>query len=76
MVMTVIFEDVVETVMQLPYDQREMLVDLIYHRHIELRRQEIARNAQVSLSEFHAGRLQAQSSQDVIAALHQALDEE
>jgi hypothetical protein len=71
----VVFEDVVETVMQLPYDQQAMLADLIYRRHVDRRREEIARDAQASLWEFRSGQFQAQSVRDVITVLHQALDE-
>jgi len=69
------FEQVVDTVLQLPLDQQEMLEALLRGWHIKARRQEIARDAQESLTAFHAGQLKPQSAQAVIAELQQSLRE-
>lgn len=74
--MTIGFEQIVDTVMALPFEQQEMLKELITKWHIEARRAEIARDAQASLVMFRAGQLKAQSAQAVIAELQQFLDSE
>mgnify|MGYP000039618531 CR=1 FL=1 len=74
--MSLVFEEVVDTVMALPYEQQELLKELITKWHIETRREEIAQDAQASLAMFRAGQLKPQSAQAIIAELQQALDNE
>lgn len=64
-----------DTVMELPLEQQEMLIDIVRKRHIEHRRQEIAQDAQESLASFRAGQLKPQSATEVIVELRQALVE-
>jgi len=52
-----------------------MLIQILQHRHHESRRAEIAMDAQQTLADFRAGKFQCQSAEDVIAALHQSLQE-
>ena len=54
--------DVVES---LPPDDQETLIDLIRHRLIERRRDEIARNAQETLQAVRDGRAQYGSVEDL-----------
>jgi hypothetical protein len=68
-------DQVLETAFQLPYEQQEMLIKILQNRHHESRRAEIAADAQQTLADFHAGKFQAQSAEDVIAALRQSLQE-
>jgi hypothetical protein len=68
-------DQVLETAFQLPYEQQEMLIKILQNRHHESRRAEIAADAQQTLADFHAGKFQAQSAKDVIAALRQSLQE-
>lgn len=63
----------IETVLQLPPVQQEMLVEILYKRRIEARRAEIARDAQTSIAEFRAGKLRPQTLEDILAELHDAL---
>lgn len=74
--MAIAFEQVVNTVMELPFEQQEMLKELISKRHLEAQRAEMARDAQESLTLFRAGQLKPQSAQAVIAELEQSLNEE
>lgn len=67
-------DQAIDTALQLPPEQQEMLVDILRRRQIESRRAEIARDARKSLKDARAGKLKAQSAQDVIADLHRALD--
>jgi hypothetical protein len=64
-----------DTIMELPLEQQEMLLDIVRRRHIERRRQEIARDAEESLAAFRTGQLRPQSSIEVIVELRQVLDE-
>jgi hypothetical protein len=67
---------VLETALQLPSDQQEMLIRILQNRHHETRRDRIAQEAQESLSEYRTGNLQPQSASEVIAQLRQSLQSE
>lgn len=62
----VTLDQAIEVAMQLPLDQREMLLDIVSRRDTEARRQEIARDAQESIAAFRAGDLKPQTSDDII----------
>lgn len=73
---TVTLDQALDIAMQLSPEEREMLLEIIYRREIEARRQEIAENAQASLADFYAGKLHPQSAKEVIAELQRSLDDE
>ena len=52
-----------------------MLLKILQNRHNKSRRAEIAADAQQTLADFHAGKFQAQSAEEVITALRQSLQE-
>ena len=54
-----------KTVMRLPVEQQEMLLEIMHRRHIEARRKEIAQDAQASLATFRAGDLNVQSAENI-----------
>jgi hypothetical protein len=66
---------VLETALQLPSEQQEMLIKLLQNRLHESRRIEIATDAQQTLTEFRAGKFQHQSAEDIIVALREFLHE-
>jgi hypothetical protein len=68
-------DQVLETALQLPYEQQEILIKILQNRHHESRRSEIAEDAERSLAAFRSGQLQPQSASDLIAELRQSLDE-
>ncbi len=68
------FEQILDDVMQLPLEQREMLIDILLHRHVEQRREEIAQSAKEAISDFRAGRLKPQSAKSIISELRSTLD--
>ena len=68
-------DQVLETALQLPYEQQEMLIKILQNCHHENRREEIAADAQQTLADFHAGKFRQQSAEDVVAALRQSLHE-
>ena len=71
---TITLNQAIDTVMQLSFEQREMLLDIIHRRHIESRRQEIAQDAQESIANFQTGKLKPQPVNKIIAELRQSLD--
>jgi len=66
---------VLENALQLPYEQQEMLIEILQNRLRESRRAEMAADAQQTLADFHAGKFPPQSAQEVILALRQSLRE-
>lgn len=71
----VTLDQVIDTAMQLPPAQREMLVDILRSRQIEARREEIASDARDSIAAFRAGELKARSAEEVIADLRRSLED-
>lgn len=72
---TITLDQAIDVAMQLPLEQREILLDVIRRRDIEARRQEIARDAEESLAAFRAGELKPQSADEVIRELRRALED-
>lgn len=68
-------EQILETALQLPHEQQEMLIKILQNRHHESRRAEIAADAQESLADFRAGNFRPQSFEDTVVALRQSLDD-
>jgi hypothetical protein len=66
-------DQVLETALQLPYEQQEILIKILQNRHHQSRRTEIAADAQQTLADFRAGNFRPQSAKSVIAELHQTL---
>ncbi len=52
--------------MELPEKQQDMLVDIVQHRRIEARRQDIAKTASENLALFHSGELKPQPVMELI----------
>ena len=68
-------DQVLETALQLSYEQQEMLIKILQNRHRESVRAEIAADAQQTLADFGTGKFRQQSAEDVIATLRHSLDE-
>jgi hypothetical protein len=66
-------EQALETALQLPYQQQEMLIKILQSRHYESRHAEMAADAQQTLTDFRASKFQPQSAENVIAALRHSL---
>jgi hypothetical protein len=69
-------DQVIDSAMQLPPEQREMLVSILHKRQIESRRREIALDAQEALNAYHEGRLDAQPAEEAIQELRRTLLED
>ena len=66
-------DQTLDAVNELPAEQREMLAEILRKRLIEERRNEIAASARESIQAFHAGALEPQSADEVIADLRASL---
>lgn len=62
-------DQVLETALQLPDEQQEILIKILQNRLHESRRTEIAADAKQTLADFHSGKFPQQSAEDVILAL-------
>lgn len=69
-------DKVLDEAMDLPLEQQEMLIHILQRRIVERRRDEIAKDAAVSLAEFREGKLKVQSAEDAIAELQAFLQHE
>lgn len=73
---TATLEQVLDSAMELPPEQRDMLAEILYRRQIAERRREIAANAEASISLFQSGHLKSQSADELIAELRLSLEDE
>jgi hypothetical protein len=63
-------DSTLEDIMQLDFDSREVLLEILQKRQIEARRDEIAKNAEESLKDYRSGKLQAMSAEELIQKLN------
>lgn len=66
-------DQALDTVSQLPAEQREMLEQILHRRRIEEQRRELAQSARESIQAFHDGQGRPQSAEEVIAELRASL---
>ncbi|MBD2458235.1 hypothetical protein H6G80_29740 [Nostoc sp. FACHB-87] len=69
-------DQVLETALQLPYEQQEMFIKILQNRHHQSRQDEIAADTQQSLADFSGGSFQPLSAKSVIAQLRESLNQE
>ncbi len=67
-------DKVLDAAMDLPLEQREILIRILKNRIFESRRDEIARDAAASIAEFQAGKLKVQTAAEAIQELREHLD--
>lgn len=67
-------DKVLDAAMSLPLEQQEMLIQILKNRIVESRRDEIARDAAVSIAEFQAGKLKVQTANEAIQELREYLN--
>lgn len=72
---TVTLDQVIDSVMQLPQEQQEMLLEIVHSRHIASRRRKIAEDARISIAAFQAGELRTGTAGDVVANLQDFLND-
>ncbi|MEP7235171.1 MAG: hypothetical protein ABI778_07735 [Ignavibacteriota bacterium] len=73
---TITLDSVLDEAMLLDEEQREMLVDILHSRQIEMRRDELARDAKEGIAAFHRGELQPQTAEEIVKDLHESLNED
>ena len=73
---TVTFDQALDVINKLPFEQQEMLIDIFRKRLVEKRRQQIAQDAQESLNAFRQGQFTAQSAEQIIRELNESYNED
>jgi hypothetical protein len=68
-------DNALDAAMQLSSEQKQMLIEIMWRRQIDERREEIAANAREVISRFHAGNLKPEPVDNLIERLHASLDE-
>ena len=66
---------VLDEAMDLPLEQQEMLIQILQNRIIERRRDKIAQDAKLSLSDFKQGKFKAQNAAEAISELRKFIQE-
>lgn len=67
-------DQTIDAVIELTWEEREILLNILRNQQIEARRHEIANDAQISLAQFRAGSLKPATAEQVIAELNEALE--
>lgn len=71
-----LLDQALDTVMRLPYEDKEILIDIVRKRLIEERREQIRQNADQAIKAFHAGSLKTETAAELISRLEASLEEE
>ncbi|GEA28441.1 hypothetical protein MiAbW_03016 [Microcystis aeruginosa NIES-4325] len=67
-------EQALNTVEQLSLEQQEMLLEILQNRLLDIRRQEIARDAKESINAFHQGEFKPQPLEIILRELRETLE--
>ncbi|MEP7235166.1 MAG: hypothetical protein ABI778_07710 [Ignavibacteriota bacterium] len=73
---TATFDSVLDKVMLLDSEQRDMLVEIVRSRQVETKREELIRAVREGLAAFERGELYPQTAEEIIKELHESLSEE
>ena len=63
------FDDTLDAIMKMDEDDREMLLEIVKKRQIELRRNELAKTARKAEKEFREGKLKPMDASELIEKL-------
>ena len=63
------FQEIIESIENLPLEDQDYLFDLIKKRRIEKRRLEIANNAKAIVKDFQEGRVKKRTAEEIKAYL-------
>jgi hypothetical protein len=66
----VTIDSTLEDIMQLDYASREMLLEILQKRQIEVRRNNIAKTAKQTLKEYHSGKITPLTADEVVKKLN------
>ncbi len=67
-------DQALDSVMLLPVDQQDVLVDIVRHRRMEAKREEWAQEAERTLEAYRRGEIKAMTAEEIIAELHKELE--
>jgi hypothetical protein len=68
------FDNILDSVIELPVEQQESLIDIIRMRLNDKRRTEIAFDAKISIDNFRNGKFISESAKELIERLHLSID--
>jgi len=63
-------DSMLDDIMRLDFESREMLLEILKKRQIEAQRDEIAKDAKRDLKEYRSGKLKSQTAEEVIEELN------
>jgi hypothetical protein len=63
-------DQALDTAMKLSHEQKQMLIEILWKRQIEERRDEIAANAREAIQAFHTGELKTETIDELLARLN------
>ncbi|MGH7595950.1 MAG: hypothetical protein ACREOI_06330 [bacterium] len=63
-------DQALDTAMKLSHEQKQMLIEILWKRQIEERRDEIAANARQAIAAFHAGELKTETIDELLTRLN------
>jgi len=69
-------DQAIDTALQLPPDQQDMLIDILSKRRIEHSRHEIMTDARQSIADFRKGLFESLSVEEAVAELHCAVEDD
>ena len=69
-------DQALDAAMQLSPEQKQMLIEILWRRQLDERRDEIAANAREAIRAFHAGELRSESIDDLLARLHASIQDQ
>ena len=69
-------DQALDLAMQLSFEQRQMLIEILRKRQIEERREEIAAHAREAIRAFQAEELPAETIDELLARLHASVAEQ
>ena len=72
---TITLNQAIETINQLPLEQQEMLITIFQKRLTEIRRKQMAQDAQDALNAFRQGEYTPQSAEYIISELHESQED-
>ena len=62
-------ENALESIMQMDFETREMLLEILQKRQVEERRKEIAKNGRTAKRAFESGKTKAEHAGDLVKRL-------
>jgi hypothetical protein len=68
-------DQALDAAMQLSYEQKQVLITILWKRQVEARRDEITENAREAIRAFRVGELKTESIDELLARLHNSVND-